>query len=80
MKRHPRTDHCGGSRPAEKSVSLDDDRLRTVSRRCDRSRAARIAASDDENVRYTHAERFRRSGERAWPEVAFESNCRPGKL
>jgi hypothetical protein len=75
MKRHPRTDHRGGSRPAEKSVSLDDERLCTMSRRSNRGRATGIAPSDDQNVRYTHALRFRRSGELAWPVDACEATA-----
>ena len=50
MKGHPWTNHCGGRSTAQKTVTLEQKRTGTVTRRRNRRRATRIAAAHDQHV------------------------------
>jgi len=58
MKRHPGTDHGGRRRSAQKPVSLDEEGARAVARGRQRRGAARISATDDEDIVALHARNF----------------------
>ncbi len=64
MKRHPGPDHGRRRGAAEKTVALDEQRLRAVARCRKRGGATRIAAADDEHV---HAPRFVAARSRPFP-------------
>ena len=50
MEGHPRADHRGGRRAAEKAVALDQQRARAGARRGQRRRTPGVAAPDDQHV------------------------------
>jgi uncharacterized protein len=67
MERHPWSDHRRRRRSAEKAVSLDQQRTRTVTRCSKRRSATRVTSADDYYVEIGHAPRFVASRRRPFP-------------